>query len=363
MTTTSTSESGAKVDTLDSIADLLVGSIENDENVKDNKELEDHDEEEGSTQSDESSDEEEEESNEEEDESEEDSGESNEEVTWGKTLGIDDSKVVLDEEGNFSGFNVKIDGKIMTVPTAEVIAGYQTAKSNTNKSQTLSAEKKEFEQIRDVTIQEYTKKLDDVKKLSSVLENNLVKEFQNVNWEDLRATDPAEYAAMIQDFQIRQQEIQQIHEAIDLERNKANQEFQENNNKAKQEYLKAEVEKVIERNPTWAQPEVFKKVLTEFKSFIDESYGFTEAEFYNIQDARIFEVLKDAKAYREGKKVAEKKLSKPVPKFQKPGIAKKTKTVSKLEQLTKAAKTAPPGRRKKDLEESAIAELLLGGNK
>ena len=48
----------------------------------------------------------------------------------------------------------------------------------------------------------------------------------------------------------------------------------------------AQVEKVIEKNPTWAKPEVFKKALGEFEAFIEEAYGFSKGDFANIQDAR-----------------------------------------------------------------------------
>ncbi len=281
-------------------------------------------------------------------------------ISWGKALGIDDSKIALSEDGEVLGINVKIDGKIDTVPVNELIAGYQTNKSNTNKAQALAAERKQFDEARQQAAMEYQRKLDDAQKLTNHLEGNLLREFQGINWEQLRYSNPAEYAALVQDFQMRQAEIERVKEVVASEQNAEQMKLQGQSQAQMNEYLQSQVEKVLEKNPEWAKPEVFKKALGEFESFIEEAYGFTKGDFANIQDARIFEVLKDAKAYREGKKLADKKLTKPVPKFQK-SSGKPVRKQSKLEILTKQAKAAKNTSAKRDLQTSAIAELLLNG--
>ena len=48
----------------------------------------------------------------------------------------------------------------------------------------------------------------------------MMKEFQGVNWDKLRYDNPGEYAAMVQDFQLRQAEIANISTAIEAERAK-----------------------------------------------------------------------------------------------------------------------------------------------
>lgn len=350
------STQSASIDKMSEIANLLVG-IDDDEVT--NNEPEDQDLEEGSTQTDES--------NEEQEESEETSNEETQEgdesdLSWGKVLGIDDSKIALSDDGEVIGINVKVDGKIDTVPVNELIAGYQFNKSNTNKAQTLAAERKEFDEIRDTIATEYTQKLEAVNKLTAHLESNLLKDFQNINWEQLRYTNPAEYAALIQDFQLKSSEIEQVKNAIQQESTQEQQVWQQKSQAQMNEYLKQQVEKVIEKNPTWAKPEVFKKALTEIETFIEEAYGFDKNDFANIQDARIFEVLKDAKAYREGKKFAEKKLTTPIPKFQKSnGVPVKKK--SKLEILTAKAKVEKNSTKRRELQTEAMAEILLGGMK
>jgi hypothetical protein len=92
------------------------------------------------------------------------------------------------------------------------------------------------------------------------------------------------------------------------------------------------------------------------QAFVTDTYGFSPQEFADVKDARILDLILDAKRYRAGKTIAEKKLAKPVGKFQKPtGQAKATK--SKLEQLTSKAK-ASSGYAKHAAETDAVAELL-----
>lgn len=281
-------------------------------------------------------------------------------ISWGKALGIDDSKIALSEDGEVLGINVKIDGKTDTVSFNDLIVGYQTNKSNTNKAQALAADRKQFDEARQKVAVEYQRKLDEAEKLTSHLEGGLLREFQGIDWEKLRYANPAEYAAMVQDFQLRQSEIERVKSAIQSEKTVEQQRQMGESQAQMTEYLKTQAEKVIEKNPTWAKPEVFKKVLGEFETFIEENYGFSKGDFANIQDARIFEVLKDAKAYRDGKNIADKKVVKDLPKFQK-STGTPVRKQTKLEKLTKQAKAARNTPDKRRLETDAIAELLLNG--
>ena len=153
-----TSTEKAKVETMDDIANLLVGEIEKEDKEGYEPEAEEQDLEEGSTQSEEST-----------EEAEEGEKLEDEEVTWGKVLGVEDTKLAFDEDGNLKGIKVKVDGEESTLPLKDLIVGYQNNKSNTIKSQQLAEQRKEFESVRNFTIEEYTKKLEDITKTYAVL--------------------------------------------------------------------------------------------------------------------------------------------------------------------------------------------------
>lgn len=362
--TNSTAKAASVGSTVDSIADLLTNDdAAVDDVVKDVKEDEDlvEDSEDVSDESEESTDEEESESDDD-DESEE-SEESDEEGddTWSSVLGVSEEKLSFDEDGNLTGIKIKVDGKESTMKLDEVIAGFQTNRHNTQKSQALAEDRKAFDEERTTSKQEYTSKLEQAEQLNSILERKLLSDYEGVDWNNLRASNPAEYAALRQDYASKAQEIQHAKSVIDQEKQIEHQELLVENQGRQIEYLKQQHGKMIENNPTWADESTRKKDMGALASFLEESYGFSDNDLKYVQDARLIELIKDARKFRVGSKVAEKKIKKPVPKFQKTN-AKATKKVSKLAKLTKQANAAT-GANRRVAQRDAVAELLMGGNR
>jgi hypothetical protein len=283
--------------------------------------------------------------------------ESETDTTWSKVLGVPEDKIILDDEGDFAGFKIKVDGKVDVVPAADLIAGYQNNKSNTQKSKALAEEKKQFYEVdKPRLLQEYGTKIKDAEALTSYLENSLVKEYQGIDWNNLRFQNPGEYAALVQDYNIRVDEIQKIKTATETVKQQETQKYQQEFGQKTQAYIQEQVQQAIEKHPEWQDTKKFKAALGDMQAFVTDTYGFSPQEFADVKDARILDLILDAKRYRAGKTIAEKKLAKPVGKFQKPtGQAKATK--SKLEQLTSKAK-ASSGYAKHAAETDAVAELL-----
>ena len=341
-------ETGSAVD---QISDLLFGSDTPavTEKLKDKSEEDD-------TQPDDSSLEDDEEPVEEEDadaESDDDG-----EVTWAKTLGVDERSIVLDDDGNLTGLNVKIDGKVSTVAIQDLILGFQYNKANVNKSQQLADDRREFDEVKYAVVNDYTQKIETIDKLTAHLKKNLLGEYANVDWNKLRYENPGEYAAAVQDFNFRNQEIESITNAVANERGDMSNQMGAEQQALNQEYVLGQVDKVLEKNPSWANPDEFKKALGKMTDFLGSAYGFSQQEFANIQDARILEIVKDAMAYRNSKESAKTKMAVKVPSYQK-STGKSSKTVSKLQQLTQQAHNAK-GYSKRAAETDAVA-MLLGG--
>lgn len=350
---------------VDSVADILVAMDAPAQDVKPEKkvksepnvEVESHDDE-GDLPLPESSndDDDEQESDEQEQTDDDEQDASDEEVTWAKVLGVDENKVVLDDKGEFSGFKVKVDGKVEVVPVDSLLAGYQNNKSNTNKSRAIAEERKQLEEHKTSTLAEYGKKLKDAEALTDYLQSSMLEEFQGIDWNALRYSNPGEYSALVQDYNLKTAKIEQIKNAIGTvvseETQKANAEFGQRN----QVFVQAQIEKAIENNPEWKDDKAFKKALTNMQTFVGDSYGFTPQEFAEIKDARILELIKDAQRYRAGKSVAEKKVEKKVPRYQKP-TASNTKQLSKLEKLVKQAKSTT-GHTQREAQKDAVAELM-----
>lgn len=337
----------------DQIANLLMGNdkpINKDVNVKQIEE-EQEDLEAADTPTDESTKEASEEA-----ETDVKEGEDEEPLTWASTLGIDERNVVLDNDGNLAGINVKVDGKVSTVGVKDLIIGYQTNKSNTLRAQELAEQRKEFDAVKNKAAQEYIQKLEAADKLTTHLKASFVKEYQQIDWNRLRVENPGEYAAAVQDFNLRNAELEQVLSTVNAERQELQVKQLEEQKAMFNEYLKGEAQKIVERNPEWVKPEVFKKAITEMADFVNDAYGFTMQEFNNIQDSRMLEVIKDAMKYRKSIKEAKTKLDVKVPTFQKTKNGS-AKPISKLERLTKQAKNST-GYHQRAAQTDAVAELL-----
>jgi len=335
----------------DEIANLLMGEDEpaevEAEEVDEQESEADSEEEEA--QSEESTDE----------ESDSESDEEEDDATWEKALGVDEGQLSYDDEGNVTGINVKIDGKTSTVKMNDLIAGYQINKSLTQRSQAFAEEKKAFDAQAQMVAKDYKSKLENIDVITNYLSSKLVSEFEGIDWNRLRVENPAEYAAARQDYASKASELQDAQEAIRQERDGVEQGNNRKMIEDRQTFLQHQRNVMLQNNPSWNNPDVFEKDMSSIKSFLGQQYGFSNDDFANVIDARLIELVKDAKKFREGVKVAAKKVVKPVPKFQK-SVGKKQKAASKLDKLTRAAKSAS-GQNKRVAQSDAIAELLTGG--
>lgn len=346
----------ASVDPMDEIASLLMGDDDesgeteeasSDEQTTDAPNEEDTDD--AEELSDESTD------VDETDESEEDT---DDDQTLTEMLGIDDSQIDVTDDGAIM-INVKVDGQTSQHSLAEVIKSYQLESSVTKKSQALSEERKKFEEAAAAKALEIKNTLEQNVNLTQMLEQELMADYEKVDWDDLRQYDPAEWTAKRQEFGTKYQRIQRLKTELTGQTEQVEQAQTQEQQAAQQAYLKSQWGTMIDNNPSWSEPETYKKDMGSMKDFAKTTYGFTEQDLNAVTDARIIELLKDAQAYRKGAKVASKKLKK-VPRIQKRGGVRKTPKVSKSDKLTKAANAAK-GAQKRALQSEAVAALLMGG--
>ena len=355
VSTTLTQEERANLSSEEQIAHLLIDEDESEREDDTGEETQT----EASTQS------EDEESNEASAESEEQQQEQqaasddDEEVTWGNVLGLRDDQMSFDDDGNLNGFITKVNGETTTISAEELLAGFQNNKANTTKAQEHAEAVKNFEVQMEQSKQEYVSKLESVEALSKHFERQLIAEYDDVNWAQLKDDNPAQYAAMRLDFQNKAGELQQILDAIEKDKQAEFVKHQEGMVEKQQAYVKQQFDLLIQNNPEWADKTKRDAAQAEFRTFVSDQYGFTDAEFDTVFDARLIELIKDAKRYHDASKVASKKRQTPVPKFQKSVGGQKQKAPNKLDKLTKAIPKAR-GAEKRDLQATAVAELLMG---
>ena len=236
-------------------------------------------------------------------------------------LGIDEDRIIVDEDGSVK-VNAIIDGKSVPVDLKSLVASYQLQGHVNNKSMALETERKEFETARNDAALQLKERLDGISTLSQVLEQQLLADYQSINWDNLRSSDPAEWTALRQEFADRATKLQRA-QAIIKENGQKHMAMQQQEAQTQMmRALQAEREKMILDNPTWVDEAVLVKAQADIKTFLTSSYGFTEDDMRHVTDHRVIRMIQDAMAFRKGKVTAMKKKQNPVPQFKKPGVSK-----------------------------------------
>ncbi len=253
------------------------------------------------------------------------------ELSLSELLGVDDDRIVM--EDGVASVNAIIDGKTTAVPLTELVSSYQLQGHVNNKSMSLQNDRKAFEDERTNVANQLKTRVDGILSLGKAMEQQLVSEYNSIDWDSLRHNNPSEWSALRQDYADKANEIQKSQSLAEEESKRLMAEQQSRYNAQMQERLQSELDKVIEANPDWADENKRASAQSKLAGFMKESYGFGDEDIAVVADHRIINLIQDAMAYREGKQVAEKKV-KVVPKFSKPGITKQ-----KSAQLAKARDT------------------------
>jgi len=339
---------GPNVDPIGEIADLLHDGVE----PQADTETTDQDDQEPET-----GDEPEQESQEEPSTEDETAAGELDERTLSQLLGLDTDQVSVDEESGDLLISAKVDGVQSQLKFKEVLAGYQSNKSNTQRSQALAAERKEFEKAAEAQIANVRQQLEYGAALTQQLQQELTKDFDNTDWNSLRVQDPAEYAAKQQDMQVRYNQIQGIQGQVEQQRQQRQQEAGQLEQQNREKFIAGQRDIMLDQVPEWRDPAEMKAGMTEVRVFLSDTYGFTDEDISQVVEARQVEIIRDAMAYRAGKKVSDNKVAKLVPKMQKSKTTKRRTKSTKLDRLTKAAKAAK-GADRRSAEVDAVAELL-----
>lgn len=188
----------------------------------------------------------------------------------------------------------KIDGVEQDVPFSDVLASYQLQGHVNNKSIELSNQRTMLDQERNAARTLFAQQLKQNQDLGNVAMQMLNHDFNRIDWNALRAQNPAEFAALQAEFQQRQQGIQQYIGQLNQQAQQAAQQQQESMRAA----LAQEHEKLMSAVPEWRNAEAFtkdKQAMTKYAT----SLGFQPAELDQIFDHRYMRVLHDAARYQE----------------------------------------------------------------
>jgi hypothetical protein len=163
-------------------------------------------------------------------------------------------------------------------------------------------------------------------------EDELTRDEKNVNWQDLREKDPAEYAARIADQKGRRERLDSL-KREGLEKYQATlANIQQAEQQRRVEELPKEMDAFLERVPDWSDDTKATKEREEVVKYL-QSDGFSEQDIeVAAYNGRILAMAVKAKRYDEMKAkmpAAKKKVLK-IPKVMKPGPKEDAKPKANL---------------------------------
>ena len=260
---------------------------------------------------------------------------------FAEMLGIEGSALTIDDESGEVLLQTKVGEEKENVPLKELIKSYQTDKYVTQKSQAVSEEKKAFEAEKIDYVNQVTERLNDAAATAQILEQQLLADFQSVDWDGLKVTSPGEYAARRQDFADRQNSLVQAKQQLAQQAQQVAQQVAQEQQAAveadNRQRLVEEKESLLTAIPEWRDDAVAAKEYAAMSDHITQTYGISAKEVDDITDHRALLVMRDAMLYRQGKEkttAAEKKI-RSLPKISRPGKNQKPKN-PRAEQSKKA---------------------------
>jgi uncharacterized protein YjiS (DUF1127 family) len=234
----------------------------------------------------------------------------------------DDDEGESDEEGD-EGDDGEEDLYEVTLPGGEkkkvtldeLTAGYSRTEDYTRKRQRDASEHATaMTEVREIR-EQYAGRLE-------MLEDTLQKLGPQQPTQELRKSNPGEYAAQMAEWQAYQDTLKQVGGAKDAISEEKQAELQA----ARHDLIASEWEKVTEHVPAWRDQDTAVAELAQLRKHAIDDLGFSEAEIDGLVDHRLMLMLKenfDLKQKRQkGKKVVETK--KKTSKRLRPGTSNKT---------------------------------------
>jgi len=193
---------------------------------------------------------------------------------------------------------VKVDGEEHGVTLDELLNGYSRQSDYTRKTQELSSDRKEMEELH----KSYTSEIQQIQaerqqymeNLQQIIEGSAseMAQFTNVDWKGLKESDPIEYVTKREELREAQEKVQNLKN----HREAARQKQAADTEAMRKTLMKEEHGKLVSALPEWGDTKKQAKLASDIKSY-GLSQGFTDEELGSLIDHRSVLVLIKALKY------------------------------------------------------------------
>lgn len=180
----------------------------------------------------------------------------------------------------------KVGDKETKASIREMLKSYQTAELLNSKLQTHASEVETWKTQQTQQQAAYQQQLQRMDAGLQVAQRLLQGEFSSINWEQLQATDPNQFAQTLLGFQQRQAMLDQIAQQLGKERQTQQQEAQ-----AKHDAWLKEQKQLAEAKLGWSDKAAREAAIKDYAEVVGKAFGFGAEELGKLTDHRDFLVL------------------------------------------------------------------------
>ncbi len=178
-------------------------------------------------------------------------------------------------------YTVKVGDKDTKVSLAALKSGYMMQQDYARKTQELSKHRKELVVHQQESVKIHESKLKEVGFLAQTLMHELISEDRNTNWEELRASDPTEFANRFASREQKREKLGKAYTAYQEHEKRAAQ-IEQHNRKIK---LGEQAELLFTAIPEWLDRDAAKRGVSEIAGYLSKR-GYAPDEARNIIDHR-----------------------------------------------------------------------------
>ena len=214
-------------------------------------------------------------------------------------------------------YRVKVSGEEVEVSLDELLNGYSRTADYQKKTQSLAEQRKAVEADR-VKIDEAAKTRETYAQRLQVIEQLLQQQDQSQDLASLKAEDPIAYAVAMAEKMERDKQLQ----AVQMERQRVQQEQQSYTQAQLQKHIQAEQAKLVEAIPEFKDDVKAEVIRRDIRNYA-KAQGFSDQELSQVYDSRAVLALYKAAQYDKlmaGKGVTSKKVAN-APKTIRPGTS------------------------------------------
>lgn len=223
-------------------------------------------------------------------------------------LGIEADKIDVDDDGNLF-IKTKVDGIEGKAKPADLLKSYQLEGHLNKRNMEVAETQKALQTKLSEVEKQSTERLGQLDNYLTMMHNQLLNEFNGINWQELRSSDPAEFAAKNSEFQMRKYQLNEMLGILNAEKQQLESE--------KQTKQRERLKEVI---PEWSSSETWTKESNDIRSYFNR-IGFDTSLLNSAEGIALARKAMKFDALQSAKPEVTKKV-KVAPKLVKPGQAK-----------------------------------------